>query len=59
MFSGAERELPMALSQHNKSGRKYPNCKLALTKSAKLNLRLYLNSDPKEGRIITHIFLNS
>lgn len=39
------------LSQHNQTGRKYPNSQLALSKSAKLNLRLYLNSELEEGRM--------
>lgn len=43
---------PWPLSQHNKTGRKYPNSKWALSKSAKRNLRLYLNSDLKEGRTL-------
>ena len=50
-FSGAERKLPMPLSQHNKAVRKYPNSGLALSKSAKLNLRLYINPELKEGRM--------
>lgn len=62
-FQVLKENCPWPLSQHNKAVRKYPNSELALSKSAKLNLRLYINPELKEGRMphksYHYMFLNS
>lgn len=50
-FQVLKENCPWPPSQHNKAGIKYPDSQLALSKYAKLNLRLYINSELKEGRM--------